>query len=74
MSRPTEECSCGCGERTEGPWAPGHDSKALWMLMELEFGVTSTKHLLARFGYERGRKNLHREYERWKERSEERAE
>ena len=58
-------CECGCGQETGRSFAPGHDTKALRMLLHLD-GVLGRDERIVEFlrrrGYGRNGRNLHREY------------
>lgn len=44
----TGPCACGCGERTQATWAPGHDQRAVRLIAESIAGVKGADHARAR--------------------------
>ena len=57
------KCLCGCGEETHRRWAQGHDSRALWKLIEMRYGSRTTEQFLEYHGYGPGGRNLHQDYQ-----------
>ena len=60
------ECECGCGGTTTKSFVPGHDHKAIMMLLRLDYGMNIVDFLHSR-DYGRNRRNLyalHDEYKR----------
>ena len=64
MSRQEGTCFCGCGQKTDKVWVPGHDSKALHGLLAMRYG--DTRGFLEAHGYGPFGKNLYEELERHK--------
>lgn len=58
-----EICWCGCGEKTTGSWAPGHDHWAEAKLIEMEYG--DIRAFLERHGYSPDGKNLRQAVMEW---------
>lgn len=56
-------CLCGCGGETDRTWVHGHDSRALWNLIEMTHGFRTTEQFLAHHGYGPGGRNLHQAYQ-----------
>jgi hypothetical protein len=59
---PEKTCWCGCGTRTRGSFAPGHDRVAINTLLKLLYGPTDTAvRFLEAHGYGPSGSNLHEE-------------
>lgn len=54
----TGQCYWGCGQATQGHFASGDDSRALWFAMKQEYGNTAA--FLVAHGYGPGGKKAHR--------------
>jgi hypothetical protein len=62
MAQQEGTCFCGCGEKTDKVWFPGHDSIALHGLLHMRYH--DTRGFLEAHGYGPLGKNLHEELER----------